>query len=560
MELYGALPCFDLYDPSRASREAQPGGSGCSYSELPLSTDEPFAVDATGTWYLRVTPTGAGDYRFVIARDEPVPDLSVLGNVAPVAPLPRGSDPTCGLGAPVAATHGAGDAALPSLVYAALKTGFRAVVAWETEDAFPATLAASLDGGASVTLSEATPRRQHVFVLDGLPVGATLCFTPQGGSAHAMRLANAMNAHDGEAYVMSLLVLANEQPDRAALEAGLDRYARVLYDATDGHVRTGRIVTLFGDAERHNSGWVTCYLTSIVTGDRPLCQNVYDVLFTYDGSIGGAAQTYADGIQDPAQTIWMNQYLQAPLVGLPDDVGMVLAHEMGHYAFGMADYYGNLAGTDPDCWDAAKGLSIMGGNRDATEYDDEVNRCPNEALFPDYVPSWTYMRERFPLIPDRTVIDAGPAGDGGVYARHSFVLLPQASEHVDADPQDDAGSGRDAGGSFETAVRVAPGVVHRAIGLGPAPDLVDMYVFHVAAGQSIEVMADGGLGCYTLFGPDGAEIESACSYGGAPVNTGPVLAVAGQSGDHYLEVANLMPAAYRFGIGLDEAAPDLGLL
>lgn len=551
---YGTV-CWTLLDPARVARD-----NLCNYAEVPSTEPEAFPLDADGVWFVRFSASAPGPYRFVIARDEPAPDLTLTGGLAPGGRigLAPGGDPTCGTGAPVTATFGAGDAALPTLAYAALKTGFRAVVAWETAGPSAATLTVSLDGGAPVTLAEATPREQHVFVLDGLPEGRALCFTPQGGSAHALRLANAMNAHDGDAYSLNLLVLANEQPDREALEAGLDDYARLLHDATDGAVRSGLVLTLYGDLERHNSGWATCYITSIATGDRPLCRNVHDVLFTYDGSIGGAAQTYRDGIQDPEQAIWMNQYLQAPLVGLADDVGNVLVHEMGHYAFGMMDLYGSLAGTDADCWDPAKGLSVMGGSRDATEFDDEVNRCPNEEIIAGYVPSWTLLRARFPLVPDRAgVIDAGPSGDGGDYALHSFVFAPQASE---VELQDDAGSGRDASDTPSGAVRIEPGVVYDATGLGFVLDLFDHYAFHAEAGQVLEAMVDGSLGCYTVYLPSGAELASACSYAGAPLNTGPVVATLPESGDYVLEVANLAPALYRFAVALDEPLPPVARL
>lgn len=553
----GTLGCYTLFDPSLAER----GTYGCSYGEAMELPAPEFTLDATGTWYVQFAQLVAGPYRFVIAQNAPAPDLALTAPLTGDEALMPGADPTCGTGAPVTATAGAGDAAHPSLVYAALKTGFRAVVAWETPDAVAASLVASVEGGAPVTLTETSARLQHVFVLDGLPVGRALCFTPEGGAPHALRLVNAMNAHDGVAYSLNLLVLANEQPDRATLEAGLDDFATSLWDATEGHVRAGRIVAVFGDYERHNSGWATCYVGSAATGNRPLCENVYDVIFTYDGSAGGAAQTYKDAIQDPARAIWMDQEFQAPVFGVSDDVGNVLLHEMGHYAFGMLDLYGNLAGTDADCWDPARGLSVMGGNRAATEFDDEVNRCPNEAIIVDYVPSYTLLRERFPLVPDRAgVIDAGPYGDGGAYARHSFVVAPQASDAVDLDLQDDAGSGRDAPDGRDGAPRIEPGIVYTGIGLGAFADLGDAYVFHGDAGQTFEGWSDGNVGCYTLFAPDETELGTACAYGGAPINTGPLVVTLPATGDYRFRVAQLAPAQYRFAFGLDAPAPDVRLL
>lgn len=553
----GSTGCFYLITPALVESEAL----GCSYGEATTLSDPPVTLDATGTWYARFTSLAPAAYRFVIAQNAAAPDLSLAAGVIGSEPtLVAGSDPTCGTGIAVTATEGAGDAALPTLAYAALKTGHRAVVAWETSNAFAATLTASVNGGPSATFTEPLARNQHVFILDGLPEGATFCFTPENGSPHAMRLANAMNARIGGVYTVNLLVLGNEQPDRAAVEGALDRFAETFWDATDGHVAAGRIITLFGDYERHNSGWTSCYLPSILTGPTPFCQNVYDVLFTYDGSAGGAAQTYADAIRDPAQAIWMDQEFQAGLVTIPDDPGRVLMHEMGHYAFGAMDLYGALTGTDPDCWDAAKGLSVMGGNRAATEFDDEVNRCPNEAGIAGYVPTWTLLREDFPAIPERSVINAGPAGDGGRYARHSFVITPQISDEVafDTDVQNDAGSGHDAGGSINDALPITPGVAYSATGLGPAPDLLDVYSFTGRAGDTFRGSSIGNLGCYTLLDSDGASLGNECSYGLAPIiNGGPLTLTLPADGIYYFEIAQLMPAYYEFGISLNGPAPSI---
>lgn len=553
----GSTGCFYLVSPSRV----ESGSLGCSYGEVMTIQDPPTTLDATGIWFAKYDSLTPGAYRFVIAKDRPAPDLSLPGQILPSeGTLVAGSDPTCGTGLAVTSTQGAGDAALPTLAYAALKTGSRAVVAWETATSFAATLTASLNGGASVTFTERVPRAQHVFVIDGLSEGATLCFTPQGGDAHALRLANAMNARSDGVYSVNLLVLANEQPDRDAVEGALDRFAETFWDATDGHVAAGRVITLFGDYERHNSGWASCYLPSVVAGDHLLCQNVYDVIFTYDGSAGGAAQTYADAIRDPARAIWMDQEFQAGLVTIPDDPGLVLTHEMGHYVFGAQDLYGALTGTDPDCWDATKGLSVMGGNRAATEFDDEVNRCPNESGIAGYIPTWTLLREDFPAIPDRSVIDAGPSGNGGRYARHSFVVVPQLSDHVevDTDVQDDAGSGGDAGDSFDQAVPIMAGVAYSATGLGPVPDLIDMYRFSANAGDVFRGTSIGNLGCYTLFDAAGTELGNECSFGLAPIiNGAPLTLTLPATGTYYFEVAQLMPAYYEFGVTLNGAAPDV---
>ncbi|HLF16560.1 MAG TPA: hypothetical protein VI796_03910, partial [Candidatus Thermoplasmatota archaeon] len=106
------------------------------------------------------------------------------------------------------------------------------------------------------------------------------------------------------------------------------------------------------------------------------------------------------------------------------EVGSVLTHELGHYAFGMQDMYTDL-GTGPDCYDAGTSVSVMGSNRDATEYDDEVNRCPNESLLSGYEPAWTSLRQRFDAVPDRTgPPDPGPEGDGGRFQLSTFDAGP----------------------------------------------------------------------------------------------------------------------------------------
>ena len=555
----GFVGCASILAPDGSAY----AGSGCSYGEAHDRQGPPVTLDRSGVWYARLNQLAAGAYRFVVVREAQAPDVSLAAPLVADAALVAGADPTCGTGAPVTATQGASDAAIPTLAYAALKTGFRAVVAWETQDAVVTTLAASLDGGATQVLSDRAPTRHHVFILDGLPAGRSLCFTPEGGSPHAMRLANAMNAYDAAAgaYSVNLLVLANEQPDRAALEAALARFAEGLWDATDGHVRAGRVVTLYGDFLHHNTGWASCYVPRSTAQDldHPFCRNVHDVLFTHDGSPVGAAQTYPDAIRDPARAIWMNAYYQAPLVGWPDDAAFALNHEMGHYAFGAQDLYGSPTGLDPDCWDPALGLSVMGGTRGATEYDDETNRCPNEATLPGYVPTWTLLRHEFPDVPARSVIDAGPAGDGGAFHAHPFMLAPQASDLValDRDPQDDAGSGGDAPDDLAPDVRIEPGVRYGGHALGPYPDQVDVYVLSGMAGQVFQGRVQGTLGCYSLLAPDGTELGEACSHGEVALQ-GPLVATLPATGDYYLKVSHLAPAAYRFGFGLDAPAPDVG--
>lgn len=325
-------------------------------------------------------------------------------------------------------TFGTGGAEVTGLVWASLKTGFRAVVAWDTPSAEVATLAYSKAGGAYVDLTEATPRTSHVFVIDNLPVGKTFCFQVPGAQTHAMRLGNAGTGIDERTgvYTTNLLVLANEGSDRAVIEEGLDYFANLLWDGTDGYVRSGINIVVFNEPTRHNSGWATCYLPGVTT---PTCNFAYDVIFTLDAFPGGAASTYRDGINDPNVAMWMNWYWQAhpgSSIFSLDNPGAVLTHEMGHYMLGMMDMYPPSESTNSgECWIPGLEISIMGGSRDATEFDDEVNRCPNEDEIVqdrgEYVPSWTSMSQRYPNIPARTGLpDIGPLGDGGAYSLHVF--------------------------------------------------------------------------------------------------------------------------------------------
>ncbi|HVM44883.1 MAG TPA: hypothetical protein VM582_03015 [Candidatus Thermoplasmatota archaeon] len=483
--------------------------------------------------------------------------------LAALAPSPAegthavGNDPTCGTGQPVTATHGAGDPRLPTLVYAALKTGFRAVVAWETAEPEAARLSYSLDGGASHVLVESAPRTFHLFVIDGLPIGRTLCFTPltatgaPAGSMHAFKTRNAMNAHDGTAYTLNLLVLANEQSNLARVEDGMDGYSRRLYDATDGHVRSGRIIIVFGDLQHHNAGYPTCV---VFASSVPGCAQFYDALFTFGATPQGAASTFLDGIQMRSGAIWMNWYHQAGLVSTGDNVAAVMMHEVGHYAFGARDVYGGALG----CYDAAKGLSVMGSSRGATEFDDEINRCPDESTIAGYAPSYPRLRQRFPLVPDRMgVIDPGPEGNGGIYERHTFRVLPALSgpHPVPALPetQDDAGSGGDAGNHLVSATPVDTGRLYQGTLLVPL-DGADVYRFEAPAGSAVEVAVyPRTFACFQLLDAAGETVGGPCAHDGAAVKR----SATAPCGTLYLRLLTGTSVAYRFGVGVDAPAPGV---
>lgn len=561
----GFLGCAYLHDP-----DGQERAFGCSYGpEAPIN-EATHTAGLAGTWSLRIATLTPGPYTFGLGSNTPPPEVSNVRDPRPV----RGEEPGCPGAAPeeLTRTAGRGDAALPDLTWAALKTGFRAVVAWQSELPSIGSLTVRADGGPEVALIDRGPRILHLFVLDDLPVGAVLCFVASDGertsAPHALHLANAMNAYDAATgtYSVNLLVLVNENvATGAVIAAGLDRYAEKLYDATDGHVRSGQVITVHAEITRHHSGWHSCHVAfALVDEDAPTCNRVFDVVWTHDIQPTAAALTYIDGIRDPKEAIWMNAMFEAPPHSAavnPErhvhEVGSVLLHELGHYAFGAFDLYTTL-GVGPDCFDPVTGISIMGADRDATEFDDEVNRCPNEAAIGGYVPSWTRLRARFPHVPDRLGAPLpGPVGDGGLHTRALFSPIPKLSPVTAEVPQDDGGSGRDAPGSPEDAVPIESGRAYDGFAV-VGYDQGDFYAFEAEPGQSIEALVRGTIGCYHLHDPSGANRALACSYVGLLPETGPLQEIADVGGTWTLEVVQLGAGSYRFSVGVGEPHAPLG--
>jgi hypothetical protein len=352
-----------------------------------------------------VNPAGAG------GGGGSVPGNGTGGEAPPPPPTPGIFD--CG-GTEVAEpndTFGRDDAGLS---WAALKTGFRFAVAWTTESPSAQTLRYSVSGGTESSVTELVPTTLHLFVLDGLPEGGWICFAAGDRPVHAARLANAMASFQPGwphgLYTMNYLVLVNEGGDVAEVEAGLERYAEMLWDSTDGWVRAGALLVAAGDYGHHNSGWPTCAVAGSVPG---ACNNFYDAIVTESAHPAGAASTNREGIRSRNSSMWMNMHWQAVPGPLSlDDFGAVLLHETGHYAFDMDDLYGNVA-LPEECYDAATGISIMAGSRDATEFDDPVAPCPNQPA--GYETSWELAQGQFHELPDRPAGPVrGPAGDGGV--------------------------------------------------------------------------------------------------------------------------------------------------
>ena len=368
---------------------------------------------------------------FVLAFLLVAPWASALP-VARIPPMP--AEPTSPISCDAtAATSGAGDAVFPDLTWAAVKTGFRLVVAWTTPEPSLAQVRVSV-GDSAFLLRDPIERRAHAFVLDELPIGRVLCFEPatQGatGGTHAVRLANAMHAREPDGrYTINLLVLGTEAGnDIAQLEAAHAEASSRLRDATDGHVELGRVVTLVGDPTNHDSGLVTCgYALLLVEGRAPSCDRVFDVIWTYETNPAQAAGTNLDAISKRHLPIYMNNVWEVALAsGTPQEAGGTLAHEMGHYAFGMVDLYGGVP-----CEDARFRISLMADSRTATEFDDGFARCPGRSASSGYVPSWTYLRQRFHAIPDRPAGPLfGPVGVGASYAHTTFLFadVPQVDQ------------------------------------------------------------------------------------------------------------------------------------
>ncbi len=326
------------------------------------------------------------------------------------------------------------DPQIPTLTWAPIKTGFRAVVAWTSPGLALGEVSYQVGSGETVVLKDDAPRRTHVFILRDLPKGEDLTFTAshtfEDGStvtsdAHTFTLGNAMNAYDEDAgaYTINLLVLANENLlDRQveAIEDGMRDYAEDLWDASDGHVRAGTTIIVRGDLEHHDSGFFSCGgFTVGPVMDLPSCHHLADYVWTYDHGPVFAGVTQKGAIAQENYPVYMNNVWETE-TPFGDDVGKVVLHELGHYAFWMDDLY-NLAGDT--CYDPGKDISIMGSSRAPTEFDGPNAPCSNGDTFGDYTPSWTYLRNHYPEVPSRsTGPDDGPSGDGGAFSLHTFDL------------------------------------------------------------------------------------------------------------------------------------------
>lgn len=134
-----------------------------------------------------------------------------------------------------------------------------------------------------------------------------------------------------------------------------------------------------------------------------------------------------------------------------------------------------------------------------------------------------------------------------------------------AAPQQDAGTGRDAGHDRATAIPIAAGKTY-AGRLDPVlvyGDTEDWYTFQARPGQTITLTATASLhpavpadgtgvaGCWTVLDPSGNELSPHCSS--TTVNEPPAEVEVLSAGTHtlvYLAQNGLPPHDYTFGLTL----------
>lgn len=379
-------------------------GSSAATSGPPSSP----SASANATLPATPTPSRAPDQnRSAQPKAPPQPDAVACDGRAPDYPRP---------------TYGKGDPAIPSLTWAVLKTGFRVVVAWQSSMEVVGLLRYQAGAGNWEEVEDPLARRTHVFVIDHQPVGEAFCFQAKEGTSvasqvHSVQLINAMKAFDpvSRTYSVNLLTVANLEFDRSGVEQAHRRFAELLWDATDGRVRAGALIILYDDFDR----------PSVIQGGAGFAPFgfAHDVIFQHDDPRYGGYTT-RDGIQERTGFMVVNQFEREPVLeefAIP--AGFVIMHEFGHYGFGAMDLYGDAL-TEPNCYDARTGISVMGNDERASEFDDENNRCPNESVISGYVPSWNKIRERYPEIPARQGLpDPGPGGDGGLVQLATFDLV-----------------------------------------------------------------------------------------------------------------------------------------
>lgn len=357
-------------------------------------------------------------------------DASCVPDAQPEAPSTDGHDTSS-------------EADFPEVHVGANKVGYRAFVAFETGDPAWSTLDFRYTTGngwsAWFQASEATPREKHVYVLRNLPTGETLqvrpSYTPADGYGidadyvqgpeKVIELANAHEDYDAEAdaYTVDFVLVVDESTPLAQddVEEGVQRFAKLVRDSTDGYVRLGETLVLFGDTEAYHAGRAGC---STSPQASPVCSHVPDAVITTDESPQAAGSTRKGAIEEPRLAFRLNN--QHFALGDPphllNTIGGVLLHEFGHYGFWMDDLYtGSGCGGSSSPYD----ISIMGETNGATEFDGPNAPCPNMNAYGD---SWSYLQDHYPQVPARPDGPApGPSDAGAAFDLTSYSLLPGES-------------------------------------------------------------------------------------------------------------------------------------
>ncbi len=125
-------------------------------------------------------------------------------------------------------------------------------------------------------------------------------------------------------------------------------------------------------------------------------------------------------------------------------------------------------------------------------------------------------------------------------------------------PGDDAGSGGDAPGTPVDGARIASGHVYDASLRGAAGDADDHFAIDLDAGSVVNVHWVASVSIAAdLTRPSGAPGDPRHSAGVYEVIQPGILRVrVTESGVWFVHFSSTVPTTYRFGIGVDEAAPD----
>lgn len=128
-------------------------------------------------------------------------------------------------------------------------------------------------------------------------------------------------------------------------------------------------------------------------------------------------------------------------------------------------------------------------------------------------------------------------------------------------PQNDAGSGKDAADGPSSEITIQPGIVYDGVLEAPAAggdvaDAADWYAVEVTERGFFKV-SHTGASCFAAADASGAILQQECDP--EPVVGGITVAVSAP-GTYYAVVFDA-PGPYRFGVGVNESAPDiLGLV